>query len=159
MFATCFPSEVAVVIMEESQTPRCPALPAYVVRTASMKTGCRDGSAGDGRWRCSNGSRVRWWKVALQRLANETGLRITVGHFRRDEQVEQNRASHVQPYPHELARKTFGLPRNHVNLIASTTTQTRLKIEAEMDHNLYPKVFGSWMRNSKNQHAKSRLPR
>ena len=29
----------------------------------------------------SNGSRVRLWKVALQRLANETGLRITVGHF------------------------------------------------------------------------------
>lgn len=26
-----------------------------------------------------------------------------------------------------------------VNLIASTTTQTELKIEVEMDHNLYPK--------------------
>lgn len=29
----------------------------------------------------SKGSRVRWWKVALQRLADEIGLRITVCHF------------------------------------------------------------------------------
>ena len=57
----------------------------------------------------SNGSRVRLWKVALQRLANETGLRITGCYFPPgDEQVEQDRASHVQPYQHELARKTFG---------------------------------------------------
>ena len=29
----------------------------------------------------SNGARVRLWKVALQRLADETGLRISVSHF------------------------------------------------------------------------------
>ena len=29
----------------------------------------------------SNGSRVRLWKLALQRLANETGLTIHVSHF------------------------------------------------------------------------------
>lgn len=29
----------------------------------------------------SNGTRVRLWKVALQRLADQTGLRIWVCHF------------------------------------------------------------------------------
>jgi hypothetical protein len=29
----------------------------------------------------SNGSRVRLWKLELQRLASETGLRIAVCHF------------------------------------------------------------------------------
>jgi len=29
----------------------------------------------------SNGSRVRLWKVELQKLANETGLRIAVSHL------------------------------------------------------------------------------
>jgi hypothetical protein len=29
----------------------------------------------------SNGNRLRLWKVALQGLANEMGLRISVSHF------------------------------------------------------------------------------
>lgn len=29
----------------------------------------------------SNGYRTKLWKVALQRLANDTGLRITVAHY------------------------------------------------------------------------------
>jgi len=88
----------------------------------------------------SNGSRVRLWKVALQRLANETGLRITVGHFppgtSKWNKIEHRMFSHISM---NWRGKPLVSHEVIVNLIASTTTQTGLKIEAEMDHNLYPK--------------------
>ena len=88
----------------------------------------------------SNGARVRLWKVALQRLANQTGLRISVCHFppgtSKWNKIEHRMFSHIsmnwrgQPlFSHEVI----------VNLIASTSTQTGLKIEAELDTNVYPK--------------------
>jgi hypothetical protein len=88
----------------------------------------------------SNGSRVRLWKVALQRLADETGLRITVCHFppgtSKWNKIEHRMFSHISMnwrgnplISHEVI----------VNLIASTTPQTGLKIEAEIDTNVYPK--------------------
>ena len=88
----------------------------------------------------SNGSRVRWWKVALQRLADETELRITVCHFppgtSKWNKIEHRMFSHISMnwrgnplISHEVI----------VNLIASTTTQTGLKIEAEIDTHVYPK--------------------
>jgi hypothetical protein len=88
----------------------------------------------------SQGSRVRWWKVALQRLANETGRRITVCHFPPEtskwNKIEHRMVSH-------LSMKGRGKPLiNHkviVNLIARTTLQRGLKIEAEIDTNVYPK--------------------
>ena len=56
----------------------------------------------------SNGTRVRLWKVALQRLADQTGLRISVCHFPPGtEQMEQDRAPNVQLYQPELAWKTL----------------------------------------------------
>lgn len=87
----------------------------------------------------SNGTRVRLWKVALQRLANQTGLRISVCHFppgtSKWNKIEHRLFSHISMnwrgkplYSHEVI----------VNLIASTTTGTGLKIEAELDANGYP---------------------
>ena len=88
----------------------------------------------------SNGARVRLWKVALQRLANQTGLRISVCHFppgtSKWNQIEHRMFSHISMnwrgkplFSHEVI----------INLIASTTTRTGLKIEAELDTNVYPK--------------------
>ena len=88
----------------------------------------------------SNGTRVRLWKVALQRLANQTGPRISVRHFppgtSKWNKIEHRMFSHISMnwrgnplYSHEVI----------VNLIASTTTGTGLNIEAELDANAYPK--------------------
>ena len=47
----------------------------------------------------SNGSRVRLWKIALQRLADQTGLRISVCHFppgtRKWNKIEHRMFSHI----------------------------------------------------------------
>jgi hypothetical protein len=88
----------------------------------------------------SNGSRVRLWKVALQRLADQTGLHISVCHFppgtSKWNKIEHRMFSHISMnwrgkplFSHEVV----------VNLIVGTTTRTGLKIEAELDANAYPK--------------------
>jgi hypothetical protein len=88
----------------------------------------------------SHGARVRLWKVALQRLADQTGLRISVCHFppgtSKWNKIEHRLFSHISMnwrgkplYSHEVI----------VDLIASTTTRSGLKIEAELDANAYPK--------------------
>ena len=60
----------------------------------------------------SNGSRSRLWKVRLQELADETGLRISVCHFPPGhQQVEQDRAPDVLPHHRELAGPAAGQPR------------------------------------------------
>jgi hypothetical protein len=87
----------------------------------------------------SNGRRSRLWKVALQRLANATGLRIAVCHFPPGTStwntIEHRMFSHIsmnwrgQPLTsHEVI----------VNLIANTTTEKGLKIHAELDTGCYP---------------------
>jgi len=86
----------------------------------------------------SNGSRVRLWKVALQRLAEETRLRLEVCHFppgtSKWNKIEHRMFSHI-------AENWCGKPlTSHeviVNLIANTTTRKGLKIVAELDHNRY----------------------
>ena len=88
----------------------------------------------------SNGSRVRLWKVALQQLADQTGLDISVCHFppgtSKWNKIEHRMFSYISMnwrgkplISHEVV----------VNLIAATTTRKGLKIEAEIDRNLYPK--------------------
>ena len=88
----------------------------------------------------SKGTRVRLWKVALQRLADETGLRITVCHFppgtSKWNKIEHRMFSYISM---NWRGKPLISQEVIVNLIASTTTQTGLKIEAEIDTNLYPK--------------------
>jgi hypothetical protein len=87
----------------------------------------------------SNGSRSRLWKVALQRLADETGLRVTVGHLppgtSKWHKIEHRMFCHITAnwrgrplVSHEVI----------VNLIAHTTTQTGLRIRAELDTSAYP---------------------
>ncbi len=88
----------------------------------------------------SNGSRVRLWKTGLQKFADETGLHITVSHFppgtSKWNKIEHRMFSHISMnwrgkplISHEVV----------VNLIANTTTEKGLKIQAELDKNLYPK--------------------
>jgi hypothetical protein len=104
--------------------------PLYPTATALLITA--DGGG-------SNGSRCRLWKVTLQRLADELGVGITVCHFppgtSKWNKIEHRMFSHItlnwrgQPLTsHEVI----------VNLIANTTTQQGLYIEAELDPNCYP---------------------
>jgi transposase len=87
----------------------------------------------------SNGSRVRLWKLELQRLASETGLRISVCHFppgtSKWNKIEHRLFSFI-------SQNWRGRPLvSHeviVNLIAATTTETGLKVTCELDRNSYP---------------------
>lgn len=88
----------------------------------------------------SNGSRVRLWKLELQRLANELAIPIRVNHFppgtSKWNKIEHRLFSYIslnwrgQPLvSHEVI----------VNLIAATTTRKGLKVRAQLDTNPYPK--------------------
>jgi hypothetical protein len=88
----------------------------------------------------SNGSRVRLWKVELQKFANETGLEIHVSHFppgtSKWNKIEHRLFS-------AISLNWRGRPLvNHeviINLIESTTTRTGLKVQASLDTNQYLK--------------------
>ena len=88
----------------------------------------------------SNGYRVRLWKVALQSLANETGLKISVCHFppgtSKWNKIEHRMFCHI-------SMNWRGKPlESHdviVNLIGNTTTETGLTITVELDADIYPK--------------------
>ena len=88
----------------------------------------------------SNGHRVRLWKLELSRLAQETGLDITVCHFppgtSKWNKIEHRLFSFItmnwrgRPLvSHEVI----------VNLIASTKTRSGLRVRAELDNADYPK--------------------
>ena len=88
----------------------------------------------------SNGSRVRLWKLELQRLADELALTIRVSHFppgtSKWNKIEHRLFSYIslnwrgQPLvSHEVI----------VNLIAATTTRKGLKVRAAIDDARYEK--------------------
>ena len=87
----------------------------------------------------SNGCRCRFWKVALQGLANETGLRISVCHLppgtSKWNKIEHRMFCHItvnwrgRPL---VSREVV------VNLIGHTTTKTGLAIQSELDEGNYP---------------------
>jgi hypothetical protein len=88
----------------------------------------------------SNGSRVRLWKLELQRLADELAIPIRVSHFppgtSKWNKIEHRLFSYIslnwrgQPLvSHEVI----------VNLIAATTTRNGLKVRAQLDTTPYPK--------------------
>lgn len=87
----------------------------------------------------SNGHRNRLWKVALQELAQETGLKISVCHFppgtSKWNKIEHRMFCHI-------TKNWRGRPLTSravvVNLIGSTTTTTGLTIHAELDEGAYP---------------------
>jgi transposase len=87
----------------------------------------------------SNGSRSRLWKVALQRLADEMGLRISVCHFppgtSKWNKIEHRMFSHISM---NWRGKPLTSHEVIVHLIANTTTQTGLTIRAELDGRQYP---------------------
>jgi len=88
----------------------------------------------------SNGARVRLWKLELQRLADETGLEITVCHLppgtSKWNKIEHRLFSFIS---HNWRGKPLVSHQVIVNLIAATTTKTGLRVRAELDPGKYPK--------------------
>jgi hypothetical protein len=93
---------------------------------------CADGGG-------SNGYRVRLWKVELQRLADATGLAVTVCHLppgtSKWNKIEHRLFAHISMnwrgrplVSHEVI----------VDLIGATTTRTGLRVRAELDPSPYP---------------------
>jgi hypothetical protein len=90
----------------------------------------------------SNGSRVRLWKLELQKLADETGLSLQVCHYppgtSKWNKIEHRLFCHItqtwrgKPLVSRLAV---------VDLIAATTTKTGLTVRCELDENIYPKAI------------------
>jgi hypothetical protein len=87
----------------------------------------------------SNGSRLRLWKLELQRLANETGLRIAVSHFppgtSKWNKIEHRLFSFISQ---NWRGKPLTSIQVMISLIAATTTRSGLKVHAEADTNAYP---------------------
>jgi transposase len=88
----------------------------------------------------SNGSRVRLWKLELQKLANELGIPIRVSHFppgtSKWNKIEHRLFSYISM---NWRGKPLVSHEAIVNLIASTTTRKGLKVRAELDSGHYPK--------------------
>ncbi len=87
----------------------------------------------------SNGSRIRAWKIELAKLAQETGLMITVCHLppgtSKWNKIEHRLFS-------QITRNWAGRPlRTHqtiVDLISATTTTTGLTVHCVLDTGQYP---------------------
>ena len=87
----------------------------------------------------SNGSRLRLWKWELHKFASRTGLAITVCHFppgtSKWNKIEHRLFSHI-------AMNWRGKPLVSlaaiVNLIASTRSETGLRVRSEIDQRDYP---------------------
>ncbi len=86
----------------------------------------------------SNGSRLRLWKVELQKLADETGMRIAVCHFppgtSKWNKIEHRLFSFISQNWRGKPLRSF---QTIVNLIAATTTATGLKVHAELNEESY----------------------
>lgn len=87
----------------------------------------------------SNGYRRRAWKTELQRLANETGLAITVVHFPPGTS-KWNKIEH-RLFCH-LSKNWRGRPlytyETVIQLIGNTRTKTGLEVTALLDQGVYP---------------------
>jgi hypothetical protein len=88
----------------------------------------------------SNGTRVRLWKWELQKLANETGLAVSVSHLppgtSKWNKIEHRLFSFI-------SKNWRGRPllthATIVNLIGATTTSTGLRVLCMLDRRTYPK--------------------
>jgi len=88
----------------------------------------------------SNGSRVKLWKIELQKLADETGLALEVCHY-------PPGTSKWNKIEHRLFCRITQNWRGHpltdrmtvVELIGATTTKTGLKVECALDERTYQK--------------------
>ena len=88
----------------------------------------------------SNGARVRLWKTELQKLANQTGLSITVAHHPPGTS-KWNRIEHRMFSFITINWRGRPLLSHQViiQLIAATKTDTGLKIACALDQQYYPK--------------------
>ena len=90
------------------------------------------------RRRAATVTACRLWKVALQELADETGLRIAVCHFppgtSKWNKIEHRMFCHITA---ELAGPAAASREVVVNLIGHTTTKAGLQIHAELDANAH----------------------
>ena len=86
----------------------------------------------------SNGSRLHLWKLMLQQLADRLNLKISIRHY-------PPGTSKWNKIEHRLFSQITQNWRGHpltslqviINLIAGTTTETGLKVHAELDPNTY----------------------
>jgi transposase len=87
----------------------------------------------------SNGNRTRLWKTELQRLADDTGLEIHVRHFppgtSKWNKIEHRLFSFISM---NWRAKPLVSREVIIDLIASTTTSTGLKVYARLDERTYP---------------------
>ena len=87
----------------------------------------------------SNGNRTRLWKTELQRLADRTGLHITVRHFppgtSKWNKIEHRLFSYISI---NWRGKPLETHQTVIELIAATTTKTGLKVYARLDPGTYP---------------------
>ena len=88
----------------------------------------------------SNGSRVRLWKLELQKLANELDIEITVHHLppgtSKWNKIEHRLFSFITM---NWRAKPLVSYQVIIDLIGATTTETGLKVIGELDDNQYPK--------------------
>lgn len=87
----------------------------------------------------SNGSRLRLWKLELQKLADETGLAITVCHFppgtSKWNKIEHRLFSFISSNWRGEPLRDY---ETIVKLIARTTTAKGLKVTCRLDRRKYP---------------------
>jgi transposase len=86
----------------------------------------------------SNSNRIRLWKTELQRLANATGMRIRVMHYppgtSKWNKIEHRLFSYISI---NWRAKPLVSRQAVIDLIASTTTTTGLKVYARLDPHTY----------------------
>lgn len=87
----------------------------------------------------SNGSRVRLWKWELQKLANHTGLKISVSHLppgtSKWNKIEHRLFSYITQ---NWRGKPLLTHATIVNVISNTTTKAGLKVRCVLDRKHYP---------------------
>jgi hypothetical protein len=87
----------------------------------------------------SNGSRLRLWKLALQRFADETGLEVRVGHLppgtSKWNKIEHRLFSYITQ---NWRGKPLVSYQTIVSLIAATRTRSGLTVQCELDDRTYP---------------------
>jgi len=87
----------------------------------------------------SNGSRLRLWKLELQKLADETGLSLSVCHFppgtSKWNKIEHRLFSFISSNWRGEPLRDY---ETIVNLISKTTTAKGLKVTCRLDRRKYP---------------------
>ena len=88
----------------------------------------------------SNGYRIRLWKYELQRMADETGLQITVCHFppgtSKWNKIEHRMFCHITQNWRSRSLVSYEVI---VNLISATRTKKGLTIQSALDEGTYEK--------------------